>query len=550
MGYQNFFATRLAADIGASDTTIALETVPTETSGRLVIEARNTTQREVIKYTGVAGSTITGVTRGAGGTDAKPHTKTALVEMNLTAQDISDLYDAFQSFAATNNDWRSLVATPNTVTYNGNRSYTCVFNGVDLTDILSNGMRLRTVRTVSAPTQSASFNGTNQYFNRASGSVAGITFTDDFAGGAWFKLTNIPSLSYTIVSRTTSGAAGWALKIDSAGKLYLLGYNGASNYRMVRSLQVMQVGRWVHVVSQLDMSAFTATSTTSYILIDGKEISVEMVQNGTNPTSLVQGGDLQVGAWAGVDLMNGKVAQVFVSGKITQTQARAIYSQGLTTADVATYGIISAWTLSGASGLTDLNTTNANNLTAAGAGAGTLVTTNNDAPWTQDDAGVPSGNVDYGSVEDVTVSGGNTTVIAQVPEGNTIPTSGGISSISYATSKAPFGFPMTRMDVTSSSLCIPDYSNMSASKGAGWTVDTKGFVLIMSSVTLFSAGSLAGGVTINGKVLVNLDAGNNTSGGNGVRNSTSLVIPVKSGDIIATTGSASTTIYWMPALWV
>lgn len=90
MGYQNFFATRLATDIGASDNVLTLEVVPTVTSGTLVLEARNPTQREIVKYTGVAGSTVTGVTRGQGGTTAKTHTKNALVEMNVTAEDLTE----------------------------------------------------------------------------------------------------------------------------------------------------------------------------------------------------------------------------------------------------------------------------------------------------------------------------------------------------------------------------------------------------------------------------------------------------------------------------
>ena len=90
MGYQNFFATRLFTDIGAADTTITLENPPTPTSGRLVLEARNTSKREIISYTGVSGNDITGVTRGVGGTSATDHKKNSLVEMNVVAEDLAD----------------------------------------------------------------------------------------------------------------------------------------------------------------------------------------------------------------------------------------------------------------------------------------------------------------------------------------------------------------------------------------------------------------------------------------------------------------------------
>lgn len=90
MSWQNFFATKLYSDVSDVATTITLETAPTVTAGRLVLEARNTGQREIIKYTGVVGNQITGVSRGQEGTTARSHLAGTVVEMNLTAQDIID----------------------------------------------------------------------------------------------------------------------------------------------------------------------------------------------------------------------------------------------------------------------------------------------------------------------------------------------------------------------------------------------------------------------------------------------------------------------------
>ena len=95
MGYGNFQATKLSTDIGAADATIKLDVLPKDktgaviTSGRLVIEARKTDKREIIKYTNVDLGTVsvTGVSRGQGGTTASPHSKGVLVEMNPTAED-------------------------------------------------------------------------------------------------------------------------------------------------------------------------------------------------------------------------------------------------------------------------------------------------------------------------------------------------------------------------------------------------------------------------------------------------------------------------------
>lgn len=90
MAYQNFYATKTQNSIGASDTVIAVQTIPTVTSGRLILEPRNAAQREIISFTGVAGNTLTGVSRGLFGTTAKPHGSGVLLEMNLFAQDLVD----------------------------------------------------------------------------------------------------------------------------------------------------------------------------------------------------------------------------------------------------------------------------------------------------------------------------------------------------------------------------------------------------------------------------------------------------------------------------
>ena len=90
MAYENFYATKLQAQISASDTTMQVQKAPVVTSGWLVIEARNVTQREIVRFTGVSGNTLTGVVRGQQGTIAVSHPNGASVEMNPTAQDFDD----------------------------------------------------------------------------------------------------------------------------------------------------------------------------------------------------------------------------------------------------------------------------------------------------------------------------------------------------------------------------------------------------------------------------------------------------------------------------
>ena len=74
------------------------------------------------------------------------------------------------------------------------------------------------------------------------------------------------------------------------------------------------------------MSAFTNTPTTGYIMIDGVDVPATYTRGGTNPTALVQAGNIEVGAYnGGTNPFPGKIAQAFVSSaKITQANVRTL----------------------------------------------------------------------------------------------------------------------------------------------------------------------------------------------------------------------------------
>lgn len=322
-------------------------------------------------------------------------------------------------------DWGALGTTPNSITNNGNRSYSLVFNGTDLTDTVSNGMRLKLTRTVTAPTQCTDLeSGSSQYYSKSSPS--GMTFTDDFVVSAWIKLESYAAMA--IASRQ-NGTSGWKFSLTSDGRLEIYGYNGAiGNNSGATSYQSIPLNKWVHVTAQLDMSAFTATSTTTYMMIDGVDVPCVVSRAGTNPTALVQAGDLQVGAVNGAAFFDGKLAQVAIySAKVTQANIRATMSQGLSGSETS---LISAYSFNNS--IADLNTSNANNLTANGS----AVATNADTPF----AGGATGTTEYGIITANSFST-NTTLTVQVPEGYAIPTSGGVSAVSYSTHSVPYGFP-------------------------------------------------------------------------------------------------------------
>ena len=96
----NAFQTQLNGTVGSGDTTITLNSVTGLVApGVLVIDrqdgAGNNTanKREYITFTGVAGSQVTGVTRGDAGSTAQSHTSGALVEAVVSVTHWGDMKD-------------------------------------------------------------------------------------------------------------------------------------------------------------------------------------------------------------------------------------------------------------------------------------------------------------------------------------------------------------------------------------------------------------------------------------------------------------------------
>ena len=345
---------------------------------------------------------------------------------NIVNANITDLRTdiAYRGTVATSS-WSNLNVTPTTTTALGNRSYSQVYNGVDLTGTLSVGMRLKETRTVAAPTQCTSLNGTTQFFSKTSPNK--LTFTDDFVVSAWVKLSSYASGS---IATRLDANQGWVFNVNSSGQLVMAGYNAAyANSSSVTSYQSVPLNKWIHVTAQLDMSSFTATTTTSYVMIDGVDVPCSVARTGTNPTTLVQAGTLQIGAQNGGNFFTGKIAQVAIyNAKVTQATILASMNQTLTGSETA---IASAYSFNNS--ITDLNTTTPNDLTANGS----AVATTADSPFAQ---GVAAGSLEYGIATSIAFST-NTTVTVQVPEGSALPTSGGISAVSYSGVKVPYGFP-------------------------------------------------------------------------------------------------------------
>lgn len=438
LSFQNFFTTTLSSGITNTDTTIYLNSLPTGNEGYLVIEPDSATNKEIIYYTSKGANFVTlpsvAAGRGVGGTTAVSHSSGVTVQMNVVAEHFKALQDG-TAFAvggigasAYADGWTPILgSTPNTVTYNGNRNYDLVFNSVDLSSTISPGQKLKLTRTVAAPTQCTDLeSGSSQYYSKTS--PAGLTFTTTFTCMAWIKLESYGS-DMGIIARRNGDTEGFSFAIDPTGRVVLAGLRIASNNKQIRTYASIPLNKWVHVAATVDMSA--GDTSVQKIWFDGVEVSREYTLTGT-ATALVQGTTaLVVGALksAGTNPFDGKIAQAAVfSSQLTEANVRAYQSQGLSGSEST---LVSAYSFNNS--INDLNTTNANNLTANGS----AVATNADSPYAN---AVTAGTEEYAEINSVTFST-NTTVNVRVPETCMIPTSGGISNTYYSVGVNPYGLP-------------------------------------------------------------------------------------------------------------
>lgn len=329
--------------------------------------------------------------------------------------------------------WTAFANTPNTVTYNGNRNYDLVFNSVDLTSSLSPGMKLQLTRTVAAPDQCADLeSGSTQYFNRASASLTGVTFTDDYTCMAWIKLESYTGGLQVMISRQNS-TSGWNFYLNTVGQLVIQGAN-AGNADLVTSYASVPLNKWVHVAGSLNMSAGTGA-----VYFDGVEVA-SAYTNGS-ATAIVQAGNLEVGSYnGGTSPFDGKLAQVAVfSSVLSAATIRSYASQGLAGSEST---LVAAYSLD--NDITDLSANN-NDLTAQNS----AVATATDSPFAN---AVSAGLLEYAEINSVAFST-NTTVNVRVPDTCMIPTSGGVSAVSYSTQSNPYGLPYISKVIGFAQIC-------------------------------------------------------------------------------------------------
>ena len=116
----NLFSTTLSSAISDSDTTIYLNSVPTNaTEGFLVIDADNSSKREVVYFNAVGANYVSCPAsngRGQAGTSATSHNSGATVKMNVLREHIKPLRDiAVTGWNKDKNTWTYASATTFTV---------------------------------------------------------------------------------------------------------------------------------------------------------------------------------------------------------------------------------------------------------------------------------------------------------------------------------------------------------------------------------------------------------------------------------------------------
>ena len=228
--------------------------------------------------------------------------------------------------------WDPISGTITAVTANGNRNYDLT-TSADNTTLISPGMRLRTTRTVAAPTQCTDLEASSsQYYSKTSPNK--LTFTDDFTCMGWVKLESYGAVG-GIIGRRNADTEGWSFGIIDTGQVQLGALRIAANNSFTNSYQSIPLGRWVHVAATADLSG-----TSVLLYIDGVLVPSLTTITGTI-TAIVQGTTaLTVGALksAGTNPFDGKIAQAAVfDAVLSASTIRSYISQGLSGSETSLF---------------------------------------------------------------------------------------------------------------------------------------------------------------------------------------------------------------------
>lgn len=384
----------------------------------------------------------------------------------------------------------SALPAVSSVTENGNRSADITFAST-VANILTPGMRIRTSRTVAAPTyMGGAFNGTNHYFTKVTPTSTLSTVTNNFT-----IMGHIEPTAYTgstPIGRLDAGVNnGLELSLDSSGRVSLTVFNGGvGNYRQLTTYQSLPLNKKTHV-------AASWTSGTVFIYFDGISVPVAApVTAGTAPTTAGTGGDFSIGRRGASNTFyyTGYISGCGVfDAVLSASTIRSYKNQVLSGSET---NCIGAWSLNNtavnqqAAGTNDLTATNSVSYTVR-------------SPYTTDANGTPGGTYDWAIVTKVAT----TVATVQYPEGCAIPTSGGISTVDYSGVKAPFGMPTDEDRYTLYTLIKTDLNSGASPAGyVNLSVQLSipvGKFLVLKEGTISATRGVAGALGINSYLTTN-----------------------------------------------
>ena len=331
--------------------------------------------------------------------------------------------DALNLDSGSSDGWTPFGYSLTSITALGNRSYTAVVSGTDTTGVTSVGMRLKLPRTVTAPTQCADLEaGSSQYFSKASatGLSTGTTWT-------WKAKIKPESYAAMTIAAIDDGTNRMEIRLNASGQIVIAGGTAAAE-DLVTSYQSVALGK-VQDIS----GSITIGTPTGEIVIDEKVVP-SFVTASAATTMTIGTPTIYIGRNAAGNYFDGLIGHVFLFNAIISAATLITYSGQIGTGSETS--LEGYWSLNGV--LTDASS-NANTLT----GSGGAVATNAYSLFTNPVTGtsVTAGTTNYGIIMAQTFST-NTTYTIQIPEGETLPTTGGIGTVSYSTQKTPYGFPV------------------------------------------------------------------------------------------------------------
>jgi hypothetical protein len=227
VGTSNAFNTTTASLVGSGDSSITLTTAATlQAPGVIVIDRVNSnnvstpTVREYISFTGISTNTLTGCSRGLGGSSAQSHAAGAVVEECLSVTHWNGFVTALLNVltAAGVLDTTKVVDLTTAQTLTNKTLTSPTTTGTDSgTATISNKRRTRRVATV---TQSAT-----PTVNSDNTDVASITGLAQAITSMTTNLSGTPNagdqLEFQITDNGTARAITWGASFESTGNVTL-----------------------------------------------------------------------------------------------------------------------------------------------------------------------------------------------------------------------------------------------------------------------------------------------------------------------------------------